>query len=90
MASLIFENDGRKVELQDGSPIGEACAHAGVPIACRVGVCGVCAIRVTEGLQNLSPPTTEEIDLFGKDGTARGERLACQCTIISGTVRIKF
>jgi ferredoxin len=59
-----------------------------VPFACTEGVCGTCVIEVIEGKENLSDPTQEEKDFLG-DGTC-DERLACQCKIKSGIVKIKF
>ena len=88
MAELIFHN-GERVELEDGSPIEEACAEAGVPFACSGGICGACIVEVVEGMENLSPPTQSELDFIGEKGVKR-ERMACQCRITSGTVKIKF
>lgn len=87
MAKLIFENTSEETEIADNSPIAEACEEAGVHFACTEGVCGTCVIEITEGMQNLSTPTPEEVDFLGDD-TAE-ERLACQCTIKSGTVKIQ-
>lgn len=88
MAKLKFENSGDEVELPDGSLIAETCEEAGVPFACTEGVCGTCVIEVKEGKENLSSPTQEEQDFLG-EGTC-DERLACQCKIKQGTVRITF
>lgn len=87
MATLVFDN-GEEVLLPDGSPIAEACEEAGVPFACTEGVCGTCVIEIKEGKENLSKPTKEEEDFLG-EGTSH-ERLACQCIIKQGNVRIKF
>lgn len=88
MAKLVFDHNNEEVELEDDSPIAEACEEAGVPFACTEGVCGTCVIEVKEGKENLSPPTKEEEDFLGQ-GTCR-ERLACQCRIKKGCVRISF
>lgn len=88
MAKLIFDHNDEEINLEDNSPIAEACEEAGVPFACTEGVCGTCVIEVVEGDDNLSDPTREEEDFLG-EGT-RCERLACQCKIKSGTVKIKF
>lgn len=88
MADLIFDDTDETIPLEDGSPIAEACEEAGVPFACTEGVCGTCVIEVVEGKDNLTEPTQEEIDFLG-EGTC-DERLACQCKIKSGKVRIKF
>ena len=88
MATLKFSHRDEEIELPDGSPIAEACEEAGVPFACTEGVCGTCVIEVKEGKENLSKPTQEEEDFLG-EGTS-DERLACQCRIKSGKVRISF
>ncbi len=88
MATLVFDNSGEEVELPDNSPIATTCEEAGVPFACTEGVCGTCVIEIREGKENLSSPTKEEEDFLG-EGTC-GERLACQCWIKKGRVRIAF
>ena len=88
MATLKFDHNEEEVELEDGSPIAEACEEAGVPFACTEGVCGTCVIEIKEGKENLTPPTKEEEDFLG-EGTCH-ERLACQCKIKQGRVRISF
>lgn len=88
MAKLIFDSDDTEVELEDGAPIAEACEQAGVPFACTEGVCGTCVIEVLEGKENLTDPTQEERDFLGDD--VCDERLACQCKIRKGNVKITF
>jgi ferredoxin len=88
MAKLKFDHNGEEIELPDESPIAEACEEAGVPFACTEGVCGTCVIEIKDGKDNLSEPTQEEKDFLG-DGTV-DERLACQCKIKKGCVRISF
>lgn len=88
MAKLIFENTGEEIELPDDSMIAQSCEEAGVPFACTEGVCGTCVIEIVEGKENLSKPTQEEMDFLG-EGTCN-ERLACQCKIRQGNVKITF
>jgi ferredoxin len=87
MGKLIFEHSGEEQEIPDGEGIHEACEEAGVPFACTEGVCGTCVIEVVEGMQNLTPMTQEEKDFLGEQDK---ERLACQCKIRGGYVKIKF
>lgn len=87
MAKLIFEESGEEVALEDDSPIAEACEEAGVPFACTEGVCGTCVIEVSEGMGNLTGFTQEEEDFLGE---LEEERLACQCKIQHGEVKITF
>lgn len=89
MAKLCFQNTGDEVELEDDSPIAEACEEAGMPFACTEGVCGTCIFEIVEGGENLSPPTEAEIDFLGEHGTRR-ERMGCQCKIKKGIVKISF
>lgn len=88
MAKLIIEHNNEEIELPDNSPIAEVCEDAGVPFACTEGVCGTCVIEIKEGKENLSEPTPEEEDFLG-EGTS-DERLACQCQIKCGRVKISF
>jgi len=87
MAKLIFEHQNEEKELEDGESIIQACEEAGVPFACTEGVCGTCVIEVVEGMENLSPFTQEESDFLGDQNK---ERLACQCKIRGGCVKIIF
>ena len=54
---------------------------------CSEGVCGTCVIEVVEGMDNLSDFTQEERDFLGDQNC---ERLACQCKLKGGCVKIKF
>lgn len=85
MATLKFGKES--VELADDSPVMGVCEENGVPFACTEGVCGTCVIEVEEGMDNLSEYTQEEEDFLGDKGC---ERLACQCRIKKGTVKISF
>ncbi|MBS0626201.1 MAG: (2Fe-2S)-binding protein [Verrucomicrobia bacterium] len=87
MAKLIFEDNNEEIDLPDDSPIAEACEQAGVPFACTEGVCGTCVIEVSEGMDNLSEFNQAESDFLGE---LNEERLACQCKIRGGCVKIKF
>jgi ferredoxin len=88
MAQLRFSHNNEEIDLPDDAPIAAACEEAGVPFACTEGVCGTCVIKVEEGEENLSLPTKEEEDFLG-EGT-QDERLACQCKIKGGCVKISF
>lgn len=87
MAKLIFEDTGHEVELEDGSRLQETCEEEGVPFACTEGICGTCVIEVKEGMENLSEFTEEEEDFLGE---MEHERLACQCKIKSGSVKVSY
>ena len=87
MAKLICEDTQEEVLLEDGAELQEACEQAGVPFACTEGVCGTCVIEVVEGMDNLSEFNQAEADFLGDLGS---ERLACQCKIKGGCVKIKI
>ena len=87
-AKLIFENSGEEASLPIGSSLHEICEEAGVPFACTEGVCGTCVIEVVSGEENLSRQTQEEKDFLGEG--CKDERLACQCCILGGTVKIRY
>ncbi len=87
MAKLVFEGTGEEKDVEDGAPIATLCEEAGVPFACTEGICGTCVIEVKEGMDNLNEMTQEELDFIGGPCS---ERLACQCRIKSGLVKIQF
>lgn len=87
MAWLDVNDGDEEFELEDGERIKDVCEEAGVPFACEEGICGTCVIEVEEGMENLSEYSPEEEDFLGDEGC---ERLACQCRIKCGKVRIKF
>jgi len=87
MPKLIFDNTGEEKELPEDSAIAECCEESGVPFACTEGVCGTCVIEVLEGMENLSDFTQEEKDFLGEQDK---ERLACQCRIKGGCVKLTF
>ena len=87
MGKLIFEDSNEEYEVEDGEPIAAACEEAGVPFACTEGVCGTCVIEVQEGMENLTSFTQEEQDFLG---SLENERLACQCKLKGGCVKISF
>jgi ferredoxin, 2Fe-2S len=54
-------------------PLGASCGG--------VGICARCKVRVVEGAENLSPPTSVEIRIGGQRGFAGDERMACQAVV---------
>ena len=85
MAKLVLNDE--EISLEDGEAIKEACEEAGVPFACEEGVCGTCVVEVESGMENLSDFTEEEVDFLGEQDC---ERLACQCKIKNGTVKLRY
>ncbi len=87
MAKLICEDTQEHHHIEDGGELQEACENLGVPFACTEGVCGTCVIEVVDGMHHLSEFSPAEADFLGDLGT---ERLACQCKINGGCVKIKI
>ncbi|MCB9359141.1 (2Fe-2S)-binding protein [Candidatus Woesearchaeota archaeon] len=77
--------DGTEEEVQDGDSLNDVCEKHGVIFGCYAGVCGSCRIKVIEGAENLSEKTSEEDQLCEADN----ERLACQCNIKQGEVKLE-
>ncbi|MCH8068110.1 MAG: 2Fe-2S iron-sulfur cluster binding domain-containing protein [Candidatus Marinimicrobia bacterium] len=86
MAKVISSKSNREVSVENGSEMRDACENLGVKFSCRNGLCGTCMIDILEGEENLSPLTEAE-KLLKRDSK---NRLACQCKIEKGKVKIDF
>lgn len=90
MAKLILIRGKEEIDIGDAEVdegIQEHCEGAGIPFACRDGICGTCIVEVVEGDECLSKRNELEIDFFGFEGK---ERLSCQCRILKeGVVKLK-
>lgn len=86
MAKLINSKTGEGIGVQEGDKIKSAARELGVLFGCEHGNCGTCMIDVVEGEENLSDLTEEEKDLERDER----HRLACQCRIKQGDVKIEF
>lgn len=83
MAKLI--SDSTEIEVPDGKTIVPACKTLGVRFSCYSGACATCRIEILEGADNLNE--LEEAEVL--NDCDRTHRLACQCRIKSGTIRIR-
>lgn len=66
-------------------------SNIGIDSNCSgTGSCGKCLIKIPRGLDELSPPTYQEIKLLGNVFHITKERLSCQCFFkeISGEIEI--
>ena len=52
------------------------------------GICGTCAVRVLEGIENFNPPSKNEQNTIKEKRLASDLRLSC-CSRISGPIKIK-
>ncbi len=81
----VFKTNDEEREIPDGSQLMEIAEEMDIPFGCHHGVCGVCAVTVLEGMENLGPKNEAEEELEMEDG----QRLMCQCTISGGTVAVE-
>ncbi len=81
-SGITFNVDGEQTLL-------EAIEAAGLKInfGCRAGVCGADPVAVCEGMDNLSPPSDDELATLRRLGLEGRARLACMCNV-SGPVVI--
>ncbi|HJZ19224.1 MAG TPA: 2Fe-2S iron-sulfur cluster-binding protein [Candidatus Nanoarchaeia archaeon] len=86
MAKIIYAKTGQEKSVSDGEKIKTACEELGVLFGCEDGICGTCMINIVSGEKNLSDLTQAEKDLE-RD---LKNRLACQCKIKKGDVKIDF
>jgi ferredoxin len=78
-----FEMEDLLVEAPRGASLQDVAAASGADITfgCRSGSCGTCRIRIREGLDHASPPSTEERDFLDAMGAPADHRLACQVRV---------
>ncbi len=72
---------GKSVMVPAGFTVLEASRKAGIPHASVCGGrgrCTTCRVRVTRGLDSLSPPSPEESRVLGEVAIDPAVRLACQ------------
>ncbi|HIJ99275.1 TPA: (2Fe-2S)-binding protein [archaeon] len=92
MIEVHFLNDKKTVKAKEGDSI-EALARevdSSLPFGCRNGLCGTCLVTVEEGEENLSPIAPHESRTLATCGSKEKQRLACQCRIQKGMVKIKW
>lgn len=91
MAKLIFPDDDITIEVEDGSRLQDAIDESGadIPFGCREGNCATCMIEVLDGMENLNEHTSQEKVTLLPDELEQNIRLACQCKVKSGEVKVK-
>jgi ferredoxin len=75
---------GRKASAKDNETLLDVARRANAPLGAScggVGICARCRVRIVEGAENLSPPTTIELRIGTARGFAAGERMACQAVV---------
>ena len=91
MAIVTFVEEGRSIEVADGSRLQDAIdeAEAEIEFGCREGECATCIIEVVEGMEFLGTPNENEQLTLMPDEIERGVRLACQCRVARGRIVIR-
>ncbi len=73
-----------EVEISSGTELIEvARKYPSLPFkfGCTRGECGVCAVKVDAGMQNLTKLSRSEEETLLRRGCGDGYRLACQCAM---------
>lgn len=82
---VVFEPEGKKVAVNQGTSIFEAAKKSGIKIRSECGGEGLCAkcVVIISDLSGVSAPTEFEEDKIGKKDMLKGRRLACLTKILS-------
>jgi NADPH-dependent 2,4-dienoyl-CoA reductase/sulfur reductase-like enzyme/ferredoxin len=88
---VTIEPAGVRVRLKLGQSLLEVAEASDQQIeaGCRMGVCGADPICVTEGMENLSPPTADEEATLARLGLAPSTRMAC-CAKVRGPLTVRL
>lgn len=84
MSKIKFIKAQQEIEVPSGSEfleIHRKHPHLPLKFGCRQGGCGICAIKVTRGMENLSKLSPLESKTLCKKGCDETYRLACQCAV---------
>ena len=87
---VTFTPLGSKASAKENESLLDVARRAGVPLgnSCgAVGICARCRVRIVDGAENLSLPTSMEIRFGEPRGFAEDERMACQA-VVFGDVEI--
>ena len=90
-AQLTFTDVGITVNIPAGTRIIEVSdkVGSGIIYGCREGDCGTCMTHVEAGTGNLSEPSVLEAKVLKENLAGRNDRLACQCQVLSGDVKVR-
>jgi ferredoxin len=83
MPKLTFTQTGETFDLASGTSLLVFCQETQTPqtFGCTVGHCGACICRVTNGGENLNPPSEGELETLEQLESGEGARLGCQLEI---------
>jgi ferredoxin len=93
MPKVTVMPGGQSAEVEPGTLLLDAGEEAGVEMeaGCFNCSCGTCAVAVDSGMENLEPPTDEELnvlDQWNKD--PEKYRLTCCVKVLKGDVVIRM
>jgi ferredoxin len=84
MPKITFKSKMKYFEIPSGTELLKAYEmNHEIPLrfGCTQGDCGVCAIKILEGGENLSKCSRHEKQTLKQRELGEGCRLACQCAI---------
>ena len=88
-AEVIFQPEGRRIDVPEGILLSDAAARAGIPIGLPCGgqgACGKCRVRITD---HIPEPTPADKQAFTEKECRQGFRLACQ-TPVHGPMTVEI
>ncbi|WP_108259211.1 2Fe-2S iron-sulfur cluster-binding protein [Mangrovicoccus ximenensis] len=90
-AKLTFSDVALTVNVPSGTRIIEISEKvgAGITYGCREGECGTCLTKIEDGAGNLTEPSVLEQRVLKENMAARDERLACQCQVLGGEIKVR-
>jgi len=83
---VLFEPDGRRVQVPAGTPLLQAASAAGIAIETPCGGYGVCGKCKVEFNRHQPDPDPDEIRLLTPAERAQGMRLACRQRVYQDSV----
>ena len=89
MPNLTFELHQKAFAITHGTDLLKACQiNPAIPLkfGCQQGECGVCAIRIKGGVENLSRKTKQETKTLEAKHFDEKTRLACQCALLGDVI----
>ena len=82
---VTFTPLGRKAAAKEDETLLDVARRVSAPLGAScggVGICARCKVQVTQGAENLSPPTSIESRIGAQRGFAGDERMACQAVVL--------
>lgn len=88
---LVSERQsGRSFAADPGRTLLDGIESAGLTLdfGCRMGMCGADPIAIADGMENLSPPSDDELATLRRLGLEGRARMACVCKATGGGVTL--